>query len=104
MPHHQTRYAVACVEFDVEPRPERVELALRPSPATNTLNYDLIAAYRHSLPIVCVPFDPAKRPAKHAHLDYRVRQHRPRAEGGEGQRHPYRDGAKDRKQRPPCAR
>src|ERR1700681_731388 len=98
MPQHQTRYAVACVEFDVEPRPERVELALRPSPATNTLNYDLIAAYRHSLPIVCVPFDPAKRPAKHAHLDYRVRQYRPGAEGGEGHCHSHGYCAKARKQ------
>src|SRR6266851_3083322 len=104
MTQHQTRHAVACVGFDFEPRPEPVELALRPNTTTNTLNDNSIAAYGHSLAVVCVTFDPAERPAKHAHLDHRVRQYRPGAEGGEDHRHPHGDCAKARKQRPPGAR
>src|ERR1700694_1646992 len=104
MTQHQTRHAFACVGFDFEPRPEPVELAPRAGSATNTLNDNSIAAYGHSLPVVCVPFDPAKRPAKHAHLDHRVRQYRPGAEGGEGHCHSHGYCAKARKQRPPGAR
>src|SRR6266550_2070556 len=87
MTQYQTRHALACVGFDFEPRPESVELAPRPESATNTLDDNSIAAYAHSLPVVCMAFDPAKRPEKHAHLDHRVRQYRPGAEGREGHCH-----------------
>jgi hypothetical protein len=55
MPQNQTRHAAGCVGFDFEPRREPVDLALRPNTATNTLNDNSIAAYRHSLPAACVP-------------------------------------------------